>query len=196
MGLRVRAAALAALATTWAIAATCDGPPIAEAARTPFEQQALDSFVGDSLAFEALPPRLVPLLDIREHLTAVGLDSLPFAVCDELNEREPGERRRRLRLRLPDSSTVVLYAVANREYGTLDRVELIRRVPGLGQRGFIWDARPDRAESVWWGESVRGRPRRAERGDVPRSSPIPRALRALGRQLNVMPCPDADSIAP
>jgi hypothetical protein len=91
---------------------------------------------------------------------------------------------------------VVLYAVANREHGTLDRVELIRRVPGLGQRGFIWDAHPDRAESVWWGDAGRGRSRRAERGDVPRSSPIPRALRALGRQLNAMPCPDADAREP
>jgi len=190
MGHRVRSALLA---TVGVACVTCEGPPAAEAARSPFEQLALDSVVVDSLAFESLPSRLAPLLDIRQYVTEEALDTLPFAVCDELAEAAPGARRRRLRLRLPDTSTVVLYAVADRMAGTLGRVELIRRVPNAGQRGFIWDADPDRAQSVWWNEPGFGRTRRAERGDVPRSSPIPRALRALGRQLNAMACTATDS---
>ncbi|MEX2180590.1 MAG: hypothetical protein WD771_00975 [Gemmatimonadaceae bacterium] len=184
---------LVALGALVATGGACDGPPAAEAARTPFEQIALDSLVGDSLAFEDLPPRLLPLIDIRQYVAEVALDSLPFASCDELADAAPGERRRRLRLRLPDTSTVVLYAVADREAGTLGRVELIRRLPHAGQRGFIWDADPDRAQSVWWNEPGWSRSRRVERGDVPRSSPIPRALRALGRRLNAMPCAAPDS---
>jgi hypothetical protein len=169
----------------------CNGPPDAEAARSPFDVLAADSLAADSAAFDELPPRLTPWLDVREYVSAEQLLALPPAACDELPEGAPSERRVRLRLRLPDTSTVVLYAVADREHGTLERVELIRRIPNQGQRGFIWSATRDRAEAAWWVDPPwgrLGRGPRVERGEIPRSSPVPRALRALGRQLNTLPC--------
>lgn len=191
MGLRTRTAALAATCTslvTLVVIAVWGGPRAAEAARSPFEQLAEDSLATDSAAFAALPPRLRPWLGIAEFVTAEQFETQPFAACDELLQGAPSERRLRLRLRLPDSSTVLLYSVADREHGTLERVELIRRIPRGGQRGFIWSVTRDRTESVWWNDPSSGRGRRVERGEIPKSSPIPRALRALGRRLNTLPC--------
>jgi hypothetical protein len=200
MGIRTRTAALAALAAAGvaiAIAAPWHGPRAAEAARSPFDRLLADSLTADSAAFASLPPRLRPWLGIGEFVRTERLAELSLAECSELEQGAPSERRLRLRLRLADSSTVLLYAVADRELGSLERVELIRRISGLGQRGFIWSSTRDRTESVWWSDPTLGRSRRVERGEVPRSGPIPRTLRALGRQLHTLPCPiNAAVLAP
>ncbi len=193
MGPRARAAALV-LALGVAGTVACDGPRTAEAAHSPFEQLAIDSSAVDSAAFADLPPRLVQWMGFREYLDPAAMDALSLAVCDELPKGSFGERRRRLQMRLPDTSTVLLYAVANGEFGTLERVELIRRIPRVGQRGFTWTANRDNAQSVWWPEATYTRSRRVERGDIPRAGPIPRTLRAMGRQLYIIPC--ADSLTP
>ena len=103
-----------------------------------------------------------------------------------------------MRFRFADESAV-LYVVADDASGTLGRVEYIRRVPGRGQRGLIWDGERDRTTSTWWKETVNGLSRRVERGEVPRGSPLPRALRGLGRRLLLLPCEqesDSTVIAP
>lgn len=193
LGHRVRATALI---LAGALALACEGPPAAEAARTPFEQLAADSATGDSAAFASLPPALSPWLDIRALMTDSALHALPLAECRALEPMDPDRQRRRLRLRLEDSSVVVLYAVAGPiplavdepSFGRIERVEFIRRTPRQGQRGILWDGDRDRTLSTWWNETQWGLSRRVERGELPRGGPVPRAMRALGRQLFVLPC--------
>lgn len=204
LGLRVRAATLIGVG---ALALACDGPPAAEAARTPFEQLAADSASGDAAAFAALPPALGPWLDIRPLLSEDALGALPLAECRALEPVDPGRQRRRLRLRLDDSSVVVLYAVAGPiplpsaapSVGRIERVEFIRRTPRQGQRGILWDGERDRTVSTWWNETQWGLSRRVERGELPRGGPVPRAMRALGRQLFLLHCdeaPDGAALTP
>lgn len=194
MGVRTRAAALVVLLSA---GLACRGTEAAETAMTPFERVVSDSLHGDSVAFEALPPSLSEYLDVRPILADSSI-----ARCGFLPSTHEHEQRRRVRMRFADSATtdstfVVLYAVADDSTGKLGRVEYIRRVPRQGQRGLIWDAENDRTTSTWWGETRWGLSRRVERGDIPRGSPLPRALRALGRQLLLMPCAEpSDSTAP
>jgi hypothetical protein len=188
MGARVRTAALTVALGALAAGVACDGPPEAEAARSPFERLAADSAVADSAAFASLPPSLDAWLDIRELLSEPARESLPLAECQELEPLDAGLHRRRMRIRMADNTAVVLYAVADRSTGALDRVEFIRRAPRNGQRGLIWEAARDRTLSTWWNETSRGLSRRVERGEIPRGGPVPRATRALGRQLFLLPC--------
>lgn len=188
MDYRVRPALLA---VAFAAIAGCEGLPDAEAAGDPFVRLAADSAVADAENLASLPPSLAEWLDISEYLDSSAWDSLPIAACHLLDPREPGTDRRRLTLRLPDSATVLLYAVARHDNGVLERVEFIRRTPGVGQRGIVWDVERDRTLSTWWREGRSGLSRRAERGELPRGGPVPRAMRALGRQLFlVSPCED------
>lgn len=187
--LTVAAPLIAALAVHRAV-------PEAHAARSPYETLVADSARGDSVAFEELPAGLRRLLDVRGVVGAPPREALPLHECIQLPPREPGELRRRLQLRFADSSAAVLYAVADRESGTLARVEFLRRTPRAGQRGFIWEAARDRTTSVWWFESARGLSRREERGDLPRGGPVPRVIRGLGRQLLVAACADSSANSP
>ena len=173
------------------LAVGCREIPAAEAARTSAEQLLADSAGADSVAFEALPPSLGPLLDVRSLLTAEGLETLPMAECRMLRPRREDQQRRQLHLRLEDSSVVLLLAIADREHSSLERVEFVRRTPHEGQRGLIWDQERDRTTSMWWPEFDRGVQRRGERGYLPRGGPVPRAVRALDRQLLIVPCVDS-----
>lgn len=188
----VRTAALTA-GLALAAAGACREVPPAEAARTPYERLAADSAADDSAAFAALPDGLAATLDVRPLLQDPAVrGTLPTAECAAMTPPRPEEHRRRLSLRLPDSTSIVLYAAADRTTGTLERVEFIRRTPRRGQRGLIWDQDADRTSSMWWPEFDRGI-RRADRGPIPRGSPVNRALRALGRQLLTIPCADSVS---
>ena len=166
-------------------------PPVAEAALSPYERLVADSAAADSAAFATLPSGLSTLLDLRPLLTPSALDSLPLAECVVLAEGRPEEIRRRLKLRLSDSTVVVLYASADAMSGSLARVEFLRRTPHEGQRGLIWDRERDHTSSMWWTESGRGVRQRAERGGIPRGGPVPRAVRALARRLFTIPCADS-----
>ena len=169
--------------------------PEAEAAGLPWLALAADSSHGDSAAFASLPDGLRALLDVRDAIRG-GLDSLPLYECIQMNGDDVRDVRRRLQLRFADSSVAVLFAVADRRSGTLGRVEFLRRTALAGQRGFIWDRTRDRTTSVWWLESPRGLARRDERGTLPRGGPVPRAMRALGRQLLTVPCADSSANSP
>jgi hypothetical protein len=154
---------------------------------------AADSAGGDSAAFATLPQPLIDFLDVREALATIPTDPPSCAI---LPARHAHELRRRVRLSFDDRASAVLYVVADDSTGSIGRVEYIRRLSGRGQRGLIWDAERDRTTSTWWTETNWGLSRRAERGDIPRGGPVPRALRALGRQLLLMPCaPASDSTA-
>jgi hypothetical protein len=195
MGSRIRPAILARLAGSALVfgAVACEGPPRAEAALTPFEQLRADSAAGDSAAFATLSQPLIDFLDVREALATIP-EGEPG--CFILPPRHEHELRRRVRLRVDDRATAVLYVVADDSSGSIGRVEYIRRFSGRGQRGLIWDAERDRTTSTWWTETSWGLSRRVERGEIPRGGPVPRALRALGRQLLLLPCePETDSAA-
>ncbi len=164
----------------------------AVAAPSAYARLAIDSALADSSAFAALPRRLRALLDVRPAIEHVATPMpLPLHECIQYRGAESGQVRRRLQLRYPDSSAVVLFAVAREEDGALERVEFIRRTPREGQRALTWEARRDLTMSVWWFEYPIGRIRREERGEIPRGSPVPRAVRALGRQLLVATCADS-----
>lgn len=164
------------------------------AAPTSYARLAIDSALADSSAFASLPRRLQALLDVRPAIEHVAT-TLPLSLheCIQYPGEESGQVRRRLQLRYPDSSAVVLFAVAREQDGALERVEFIRRTPREGQRALTWEARRDRTTSVWWFEYPIGRIRREERGEIPRGSPVPRAVRALGRQLLVATCADSSA---
>jgi hypothetical protein len=170
--------------------------PEAHAASAPFLLLAGDSASGDSAAFAALPASLRLLFSVRDVIGTTAGDSVPLYECIQMPGRRDDEVRRRLQLRLPDSSAAVLFAVADRARGSIKRVEFLRRIPHQGQRGFIWDRQRDRTTSVWWFEGVRGVSRREERGDIPRGGPVPRAVRGLARQLFVASCADSSSNSP
>lgn len=170
--------------------------PEAHAATVPFRLLAADSAAGDSAAFAALPASLRPLFVVRRVIGTAAGDSVPLYECIQLPGRRDDEVRRRLQVRLPDSSAAVLLAVGDRYGGSLTRVEFLRRIPQQGQRGFIWDRHRDRTTSVWWFEGASGISRREERGDIPRGGPVPRALRGLARQLFVAPCADSSANSP
>jgi len=195
--LRLGAPVIRGLMATCLVAAivACRDVPKADA-RTPYERLASDSAHADSGAFASLPARLGEVLDVRALLDPTVLQSLPLADCVDLSAPTPDETRRRLQMRLADSTAIVLYAVGDRTTGMLEHVEFIRRMPGNGQRGFTWDVARDKTTSLWWSEYPRGISRRAERGDMPRGSPVPRTLRALGRQLLTLPCADSTSGTP
>jgi hypothetical protein len=170
--------------------------PLAHAAAAPFLALAADSAQGDSAAFAALPSSLSAIFAVRRVIGITAADSLPLYECIQMPGRRDDEVRRRLQVRLPDSSAAVLFAIGDREFGSLKRVEFLRRTPAQGQRGFIWDRQRDRTTSVWWFETARGVSRREERGDIPRGGPVPRAVRALARQLFVAPCADSSANSP
>jgi len=169
--------------------------PEAHAAGTPWRAIAADSAHGDSAAFAALPAGLLALLDVRDAILS-GPAALPLYECIQTDGDDARDLRRRLQMRFADSSAAVLYAVADRSSGTLERVEFLRRTPSAGQRGFIWDRTRDRTTSAWWFESPRGLARRDERGTLPRGGPVPRSIRALGRQLLTVPCADSSANSP
>jgi hypothetical protein len=170
--------------------------PEAQAAGSPYATLAADSSHADSAAFTALPSGLIALLDVRAAVAADSSAKTTLHECIQMDGRDAAELRRRMQLRFVDSSAAVLYAVVDRVSGALERVEFIRRTPHAGQRGFIWDRQRDRTTSVWWFETPRGLSRREERGDLPRGGPVPRAVRALGRQLLTVPCADSSANSP
>lgn len=186
MGTRTRTAAVVAALVC---AFGCRETQSAEAALSPFEQLASDSLAADIAAFEALPPSLREWLDIREQISALPDD---LAGCSVLPPRHAQELRIRLRFREPNRSATVLYAMANRSTGEIQRVEFLRPLDGRGQRALVWDAESDETVSRWFSETTRTYTRRVERGDIPRGGPVPRALRGLARQLVLLPCAPLD----
>lgn len=182
-----------ALALLLALAAACDlgdahEPPAS--VRDVRLQTLRDSAPGDSAALETLPPALQSVLRLEPYLTDRHIAATPDAECRTLGDDLPDvlvAERRRVRLRLPDSSAVVVFARADRESATLRRVEVVRRPPDDEQRGFIWRDDGDHTTEVRWPDGPSGR---METAPQPRGGPVPRALRALGRRVLVLTCED------
>ena len=153
------------------------------------DQVAVDSAAADLAALDALPGPLQGVLRLEPYLTDRYIAATPGAECRVLGDSLPDvlvAERRRVRLRLPDSSAVVVFARVDREGATLRRVEVVRRPLGGDQLGFIWDDEDDVTTEVRWPAGPRGR---TETARQPRSSPMPRAVRALGRRLLELRCP-------
>ena len=182
------------IALAVALASACDlgdahEPP---ASVRDLRLQALrDSAAGDSAALATLPPALQSVLRLEPYLTDRHIAATPAAECRTLGDSLPDvlvADRRRVRLRLPDSSAVVVFARADRESATLRRVEVVRRPPSDEQRGFIWRDDGDHTVEVRWPDGPFGR---METAPQPRGGPVPRALRALGRRVLVLTCEGA-----
>lgn len=149
-----------------------------------------DSAPGDSAALATLPPSLQSVLRLEPYLTDRHIAATPDAECRTLGDSLPDvlvAERRRVRLRLPDSSAVVVFARADRESATLRRIEVVRRLDDE-QRGFIWRDDGDATVEVRWPDGPHGR---METAPQPRGGPVPRALRALGRRVLVLTCESA-----
>lgn len=152
---------------------------------TPAARQLADSAAADSAAFAALPPSLAAALDVRRVLAPAFLSDSSRAYCQPLGAEGAPHQRRRIRVRLGDT-LVVLFARADRRSGELQRVELVRRpLDGGLQHGFTWDAQGDEAREVDWVADVASATQSAP---IPRGSPAPRAIRALGRLVLAAPC--------
>ena len=153
-----------------------------------------DSAAGDSAALATLPPALQEVLRIEPYLTDAFLSATPGAECRVLETALPEAlraERRRVRVRLPDSSAVVVYVRVPSAGVGLERVEIVRRPLHGEQLGFIWDAGDDRTTEVRWPTDLHGR---TEAAPQPRGGPVPRAVRALGRRVLALRC-DGDSPA-
>lgn len=150
-----------------------------------------DSAAGDRAALAALPPTLQQVLRLEPYLDDAYIRGTPAAECRvldaDLPERLRAERRR-VRLRLPDSSAVVVYVRAAAGGAALERVEIVRRPMGGDQLGFIWDASDDATLEVRWPPELRGG---TEAASQPHGGPVPRAVRALGRRALTLDCAPA-----
>ena len=143
-----------------------------------------DSAAGDSAALATMPPRQRADFDVLALLTDEALADSARAYCQPLSDSTDAEVRKRLRARDGDGLAVVLFARADRATGAVLRVELVRRTPGDGQRGYIWDDDAQTLSALEW-EGGRSAP---EQYDMPAGTPAPRALRGLGRRLLALPC--------
>jgi hypothetical protein len=193
--------ALPLLLTVAALAAAgaCDAGDASEPPYTLADLRArvaADSAAGDSAALATLPPALQRVLRLEPYLTDRYVASTEGADCLLLGDSVPDvvlAERRRVHLRLPDSSAVVVFVRADRDGATLRRVEVVRNPVAGEQVGFIWDGSDDTTLEVRWPNGVAGRPETARQ---PKGSPIPRALRALGRRALALTCPPDSLDAP
>jgi hypothetical protein len=158
----------------------------AVAQRAAAARLAHDSAPGDSAASATLPPALASALAVEPYLTDRYVAATPGGDCVVQGKPGDAELRRRVHLRLPDSSALVVFARADTGTLTLRRVEVVRNPVGDEQLGFVWDGEEDRTTAVRWADRGRGR---AEEAPFPRGGPLPRALRALGRRLMTLTCP-------
>lgn len=126
---------------------------------------------ADSAAFAALSPTQRSLLDVRRNLPDTAL------ACVSLGTTTAGESRRRLQGRLPDGSSLVLFARTSAA-GEVLRVEFVRTRRGV-QRGITWDRDGNRAEGVDWNADRT----RATRFPIPSGGPVPEVMRGLARRL-------------
>lgn len=191
--------ALALLVAAVLAAGACDAGDASEPPRTLADLRArvaADSAAGDSAALATLPPALQRVLRLEPYLTDRYVAATPDADCLLLGDSVPDvvlAERRRVHLRLPDSSAVVVFVRADRDGATVRRVEVVRNPVDGQQLGFIWDGSDDVTLEVRWPNGVAARPETARQ---PRGSPIPRALRALGRRALALTCPPDSLDAP
>ena len=195
----LRAAALAGALAALATAASCDHSD----ARTP-EEDVRASAAELRAALAALPPALAEPLAIAPYLSDRWIARTPGAECTIPDSGAAGVRRR-VRMRLPDSSALVVYARgiddsaetdrdaawhvferAPADTASIQRVEIVRRARDGVQIGFVWDAPRGRASVVRW-PAAGGY--RAEESLHPRNSALTPALVAAGRRVLTLRCP-------
>ncbi|MBK6487706.1 MAG: hypothetical protein IPF98_12690 [Gemmatimonadetes bacterium] len=140
-----------------------------------------DSGRGDQLAFESLPDAVREVLDVRRDLQPQG--GAKGFTCIPLSFTSDGSRRQRVQGRLQGYYGLVVFARVARD-GTLARVEFVRRLADGSQRGYTWDAAGDATTAMEWPPGST----EAESHPVPRGSPIPRAVRGLGRLVLTWRC--------
>jgi hypothetical protein len=178
---RRRASILAALGMLMTATAADAQAPGGPKTRSAVARPSADSARADSAAFDALPPALREVLDVRARVTPTSAD--PNVVCVVLSTTSDGSTRQRLQGRLADGTSLVVFARSSKR-GALRRVEFVRKLASGEQRGFTWDAEGDATTGMEWpaGSTV------STSYKVPRGSPVPRAIRALGRLVAAWSC--------
>jgi hypothetical protein len=190
--------AVGALALLAALAAACDDGDAHEPPPTVAQLRAAvaaDSAAGDSAALATLPPALHEVLRLEPYLTDRYLAATPDAECLLMGDSLPDvvvAERRRVRMRLPDSSAVVAFVRADRAGAALRRVEVVRRPLEGEQLGFIWDGATDQTTEVRWPGGPHGH---TETARQPKGGPVPRAVRAIGRRVLALACGRGDGDA-
>jgi hypothetical protein len=175
-----------------AAAAACDGgslrqdtpaPGVQAAAATTTPASLLrDSAAADSQALAMLPAARQQDFDVLDLLSETALSDSSRAYCQPFADTTDGDTRRRLRSSWPEPWITVLFVRADRASGSLRRVEMVRRRRNGPQNGYIWDAERNETRAIEW--TAAGQ----QEYTVPEGTPVPRALRGLGRRLLVAPC--------
>lgn len=129
-----------------------------------------------------LPPGRQEDFAVLELLSPTALSDSSRAYCQPFADTTDQDTRRRLRSQWPEPWITVLFVRADRETGVLKRVELVRRQRGGTQNGYIWDAERGETRTIEWSGAGQ------QEFTVPEGTPLPRALRGLGRRLLVAPC--------
>lgn len=143
-----------------------------------------DSVSGDSVALASLPARHREDFDVLQLLSQEALTDSGWSYCQPLSDSTENDVRKRLRARDAHGLAVVLFVRAHRATGAVQRVELVRRQPSGGQRGYIWNEADRTLRALEW-ETARSQPTEYQ---IPAGTPAPRALRGLGRRLLATSC--------
>ncbi len=135
-------------------------------------RMAAQTAAADRAAFASLSHEERRFLDVRQELADTSL------ACVQQGTTSTGESRRRLQGRLPDGSSLVVFARVRARTGEVMRVEFVRTRDGV-QRGITWDADGNRTTGVDWN---------AKRTDattypIPSGGPVPQVLRGLARRI-------------
>ena len=141
---------------------------------------------ADREARAALPPLLASALDVDRSLTDRAIASTPGAECMVQSQSTGTEERRRVHLRLPDRSSLVIFARVDTAERAVRRVEFMRNPVGDEQIAFTLDGEGDVATVIRWPERGHGK---AQSAVHPSGGPLPRVLRSFARRLWTLTCP-------
>lgn len=96
------------------------------------------------------------------------------------------EERRRVHIRLPDHSSLVLFARVDTAARAVHRVEFMRNPVGDEQVAATLDGDGDVATVIRWPDRGHGM---AQSAVHPGGGPLPRVLRSFARRLWTLQCP-------
>lgn len=163
---------------------TVASPP--RAATPPFGVTPAADSAADREARAALPPLLASALDVDRSLTDRAIARTPGAECMVQSQSSGTEERRRVHIRLPDRSSLVLFARVDTAERAVRRVEFMRNPVGDEQIAFTLDGEGDVATVIRWPERGHGK---AQSAVHPSGGPLPRVLRSFARRMWTLKCP-------
>ena len=152
----------------------------------PFSEISPESAAADRAARAALPSSLASALALDAYLSDRYIARTPGAECLVQSPAGAVEERRRVHLRLPDGSALVVFARVDTAERAVRRVEIMRNPVGSEQIAFTLDGEGDVTNVIRWPDRGRGK---AVSALHPSGGPLPRALRSVARRLWTLKCP-------